>query len=265
MQDRMQQYADWLIANQNRKGTPEFDTVANAYKSLRSQSQPQQQMGVAGTLGKGMLDRVYSIGAGMADFMPTVNKALTGYENPRLFLDTGGDGFQLGDLKSLRMMDEKDLPSNASNPFGFSGTEFEDAADYLRKNKKALNYQPLVPWNDVKSNPTAANVLGFMGEAAVTSLPDMAAALISTPAYFASYVSPIAEERAKNNGREQVTPEDLGVAAVAAMAIAGAERIGAKGVFGPNAGNVAQRVVGAGVKESATESIKTQPNTWLAL
>ena len=35
MADRLQQYADWLIANQNKKGTPEFDTVANSYKQLR--------------------------------------------------------------------------------------------------------------------------------------------------------------------------------------------------------------------------------------
>ncbi len=35
MADRLQQYADWLIANQNKKGTPEFATVANSYKQLR--------------------------------------------------------------------------------------------------------------------------------------------------------------------------------------------------------------------------------------
>ena len=35
MADRLQQYADWLIANQNLKGTPEFNTVANSYKQLR--------------------------------------------------------------------------------------------------------------------------------------------------------------------------------------------------------------------------------------
>ncbi|MGB2046036.1 MAG: hypothetical protein ACPHUD_09920, partial [Porticoccaceae bacterium] len=39
MADRMQQYADWLIANQSSKGTPEFNTVANAYKALRQQPQ----------------------------------------------------------------------------------------------------------------------------------------------------------------------------------------------------------------------------------
>ena len=47
MSQQMQKYADWLVANQNRKGTPEFDTVANAYKQLRSQPQQQQQQPAA--------------------------------------------------------------------------------------------------------------------------------------------------------------------------------------------------------------------------
>ena len=263
MADRMQQYADWLIANQNKKGTPEFDKVAQAYAQMRQSSTPAtaapqstNYVDMAKNLGTGMLDRVYAIGEGITDFMPTVNKALTGYENPRLYLPTGDDGFQFSDLKNMRMMDEKDLPAGNVNPLGFTGKEFENAADYLAKNREALNYKPLTPWNEVKSNPTPQNVLAFMGEAAVTSLPDMAASLLSAPAYFMSYVSPIAEERAKNDGRTQVTPEDLGVAAVAALGISQAERFGAKGVFGQNAGNVAQRVVGAGAREAGTESIQ---------
>jgi hypothetical protein len=238
------------------------DTQAASRIAQMIQSQQQQaaapapQRNVAENLGTGMMDRVYAIGEGLADFMPTVTKAVTGYENPRIYVPTGDDGFQFSDLKNTEMRDAKDVPAEATNPLGFTGTEFEDAADYLAKNRKALNYQPLTPWNEVKSNPSTANVLAFMGEAAVTSLPDMAAALISAPAYFASYVSPIAEKRAANDGRTQVTPEDLAYAAVTAAGIAGAERFGAKGVFGQNAGNVAQRIVGAGVKESGTEAIQ---------
>ena len=37
MADRLSAYADWLVANQNQRGTPEFDTVANAYRQLRQQ------------------------------------------------------------------------------------------------------------------------------------------------------------------------------------------------------------------------------------
>ena len=69
-------------------------------------------------------------------------------------------------------------------------------------------------------------------------------------------MSPIAEKRAENDGRTQVTPEDLAVAASSCSGISQAERFGAKGVFGQNVGNVAQRVVGAGIRESGTEGIQ---------
>ena len=37
MNQQMKKYADWLVANQNKKGTPEWDTVSDAYKQLRAQ------------------------------------------------------------------------------------------------------------------------------------------------------------------------------------------------------------------------------------
>lgn len=36
-----EQYAEWLVQNQDKKGTPDFDTVATAYRSLRSTPAPQ--------------------------------------------------------------------------------------------------------------------------------------------------------------------------------------------------------------------------------
>jgi hypothetical protein len=36
-----EQYAEWLVQNQSKKGTPDFDTVASAYRSLRSAPAPQ--------------------------------------------------------------------------------------------------------------------------------------------------------------------------------------------------------------------------------
>ena len=35
--DRLSAYANWLTTNQDKQGTPEFETVANAYRSLRQQ------------------------------------------------------------------------------------------------------------------------------------------------------------------------------------------------------------------------------------
>ena len=39
----MDAYADWLVTNQNKKGTPELQTVANAYKSMRQKEQTTTQ------------------------------------------------------------------------------------------------------------------------------------------------------------------------------------------------------------------------------
>jgi hypothetical protein len=36
-----EQYAEWLVQNQSKKGTPDFETVASAYRSLRSAPAPQ--------------------------------------------------------------------------------------------------------------------------------------------------------------------------------------------------------------------------------
>lgn len=36
--DRVNQYAKWLVANKDKRGTPEFETVSSAYKQLRSGS-----------------------------------------------------------------------------------------------------------------------------------------------------------------------------------------------------------------------------------
>jgi len=37
-----EQYAEWIVKNQGKKGTPEFETVAKAYKLLREDVQPEQ-------------------------------------------------------------------------------------------------------------------------------------------------------------------------------------------------------------------------------
>lgn len=39
-----QEYADWIVKNQDKRGTPEFETVAAAYKLARAQSNPVAQM-----------------------------------------------------------------------------------------------------------------------------------------------------------------------------------------------------------------------------
>jgi len=255
MADRLSAYADWLVANQNKQGTPEFETVANSYKQLRSQGTTAPQAAPDDSLTTGMANSALRMAGGATDFLPTVTKAITGYENPRIQIPEDPDG--LFGYGMPRFVDASDPRlEGATNPLGFEGNEFEKAADAIYAKQKSLNYQPKVPWEQVKADPSAANVLGFMGEAAVTSLPDMAAAMINAPLYFTTYVAPIAKKRAENDGRTQVTPADLSYAAAASAGIATAERFGAKGIFSKGTGNVVTRPLKAGGKEAVTESIQ---------
>ena len=62
-QARLEQFAQWIVANADKRGTPEFETVAQAFNELRSQAAPPapEKSGffgsiadTAGTLGSGL-------------------------------------------------------------------------------------------------------------------------------------------------------------------------------------------------------------------
>ena len=93
--------------------------IAQMIQQQRQAAAAPEQPSVLKRLAKGPLDRLYAMGEGITDFIPTATKALTGYENPRLYLPLGDDGFQFSDLKNMRMMDEKNLPAGNVNPLGF--------------------------------------------------------------------------------------------------------------------------------------------------
>ena len=40
--DRAKKYAQWIVDNQDKKGTPEFETVARAYKAAKANIGQQQ-------------------------------------------------------------------------------------------------------------------------------------------------------------------------------------------------------------------------------
>lgn len=209
-------------------------------------------------IGAGMADSVLRIGKGIVDLPITLTEAATGIKNPRLLVGNDKKGFQWDDLITAPRFvsaDEADA-KGFENPFGFTGNEFQNASDALQEAREDINYAPNVSWDEVKKNPSASNIATFIGEGTLTSLPDMAAALVSVPAYFTSYIAPIAQERAENDGREVVTPEDVAIAIGASGVIATAERIGAKGVFGKTTGNAATKTLKAGGKEGVTEGVQ---------
>ncbi|MEK9955094.1 MAG: hypothetical protein VW577_06765, partial [Pelagibacteraceae bacterium] len=38
-----EQYAEWLVTHQDKQGTPEWETVAEAYRQSRGHTQPRQE------------------------------------------------------------------------------------------------------------------------------------------------------------------------------------------------------------------------------
>jgi len=65
MADRLSAYADWLVANQNKQGTPEFETVANSYKQLRSQGLANNNQDRDGAFAYGIDNMQKMIGKGI--------------------------------------------------------------------------------------------------------------------------------------------------------------------------------------------------------
>lgn len=123
----------------------------------------------------------------------------------------------------------------------------------------SLGYKPGTTWEDVKASPLRS-IIPFALETGIVSAPDMAAVLISAPAYVAARAGGIGQSRAENDGRTDATVGDLVAALPSATASALLERLGTRGILGigeevGQAGlSAIPRAVGAAVvKEGATE------------
>lgn len=86
-----EQYGEWIVSNKDKRGTPEFETVAKAYKMARSGSVPKtpepapaESSGIGqgvGNLAAGALRGAGSIGASIMRVLPNVLGGDTGPEN----------------------------------------------------------------------------------------------------------------------------------------------------------------------------------------
>lgn len=125
--DRLGAYANWLVANKAKQGTPEFETVANAYRSLRSPA-PAPDTSLSGALVQGYDQAGAMVGKGIQSLgeyasIPSVENygrqmadrneaeiAASGYQRPE-----GADGI----IKNLR---EGEF-ANAGNSLLYGATE----------------------------------------------------------------------------------------------------------------------------------------------
>lgn len=103
---------------------------------------------------------------------------------------------------------------------------------------------------------------GFLWEGGIHMIPGMVTAVQAMPLYAVSLVEDIARERARADGRTNVTPGDAAFALPAAAVIAGGEKLGAKafmGKLGPGTafGRTATgRILTAMAVEGGTEAVQ---------
>lgn len=164
------------------------------------------------------------------------------------FFDRAGDLLSRGTASvaaGLERLGSTILPERTRQSGLTSARRNEAIASTLAPNE--------VTWSKVKERPNAANIGKFVVEQSVQSLPGMATAAAALPAFIASQVGNIAQQRAVNDGREDATGMDAVIAAPAGVASALLERVGIKGIFGPAAGNTVVRIGKAGGKEAITE------------
>lgn len=100
--------------------------------------------------------------------------------------------------------------------------------------------QGMTTFDDVKGNPL--NAPSFVAEQVVASAPDMAAAVAALPAYVLSRTGEIANTRAGNDGRTEVTSSDYAAALPAALLEATFERFATGRLFKAGTGTALRRV-----------------------
>lgn len=115
-------------------------------------------------------------------------------------------------------------------------------------------------WEAVKSAPTLSNIGAYIIDAGAESLPAMSAlavpyaglGLIGT-----SQTGNIAAERARNNGREEISGRDIALSTGFGFGTAALDRLGLKGIFGGAGRSIGTRIGRAAAGEAGTEFLQS--------
>ena len=224
---RMRKYAEWLVANKDKSGTPQFQTVANAYKQLRSapaQQTEQPNQSFVGALQYGLDAPLENIATtakavgmdGVGNFLSNLTDAPQNYASAsEEFINQGGDGYKLTALP--RAVVEQ-------------GAQFAGS---------------------LAARAGGGAIGGAIGSVAAGggAVPGAAIGFAAGPALFEAIqvLGPVAMERAKNNGRDKPNASDW------QGAIATASASGTLNALAPGFQGLVKRV---GV-EAATEGLQS--------
>lgn len=129
-----------------------------------------------------------------------------------------------------------------------------DLADKLADT--GIDYKPATTFQDVKDKPLSLATPRFIAEQAISSLPDMAAAVTAAPAYMLSLTEQSGEARARNDGRGgEPTLGDLAAAAPGAVVQGTLERFATARLPGTTAGaTAATRIAKEAAVQAGTEA-----------
>ena len=123
--------ADLMTALRNADAAGDAAAAKRLAELIRQQAGTQQQPQSApdDSVFTGMANSALRIAGGATDFLPTVTKAITGHENPAIYVPGKKDGFlgvDWANIGDTQFMDASDPRlKGAENPFGFEGNEFE--------------------------------------------------------------------------------------------------------------------------------------------
>lgn len=256
-----EQYAQWIVSNQDKKGTPEFDTVARAYQeakalgsnvrsraglrdvySAQTQAIPAPERESMGALD--MLGAVNPVVGTMQDF----NESRYGRIMQERVAQLGRGGAET--LRSVDDLSDKFIPEGvkrgaraAFSPVqsaieaasGFDPREaISTAADVTDEQiAEWSGAERLATWEDVKASPSGRALMKNLGnyilETGAQSVVDMAALISGAPgvaAYIGARTGEIASERAAADGRDSVSESDLLVGATAASVVSAIDKFG---------------------------------------
>ena len=234
--NRIEKYAEWLVQNKDKQGTPEFSTVAEAYKTMRSEAPapaqeaapdtngPMQGFGAAFRSGidqplENMAETAAAVGAtGTAETLSNLTSAPENYESASAkFIEGDEDG----------SFAYRYLPKAAVEQIGqYAGSLITRAGGAAA--------------GTVVAGPVGGAVGAFAGPFAFEAV---------------QLLGPIANERARNNGRDKPNKDDFIAAAQTAAAS------GALNALIPGKGGIVKRTAAETATEGAQSVVEQTGST----
>ena len=225
-----------------------FESEPNSPSSEKAETDPGVISNIPNTMRR-VGERSVELGGNLIEFIGSVAEkggtALTEFTGVNPGIQWGDDGISF----TMNVDPQNDI-GGAVQDFGAKGADVD------------FGYQPTFTWEGLKEDITPSNLAGYIIEQGVGSVPDMAAAMATLPAYIMSRTQEIAETRSLNKDQAEVTARDLAESVIPAVSVSLLERFGAKGVFKPKGATgfkqIGREAGKAAAKEGLTEFAQEQ-------